>query len=99
MMRETVNLNNNLGHLFGADIEFDAARADAKTLIYNELCTPIFEKDRVLDPSKRSVFQLFENLNKGSEDNILTYKCTKKPHATMVEKKFIPLYLEHLAVW
>ena len=83
-------------HLFVVDIEFNIVKANAKTLMYNEIYTPIFEKKKNIDPSERSVFHLSETLRTGTEDHLLYFKNNKKTHATMSEKEFIPLYLEHL---
>ena len=78
MMLETIDPDDKLEHLFKIDIEFDEARANPKTLMYNELYTPIFKKDNVLDPIERFVFQLYEALRKDSTGNILSYKYNKK---------------------
>ena len=51
-MFKTVDLDDKIVHLFVVDIDFEA---DAKTRMYNELHTPIFKKDKVLDPNKRPV--------------------------------------------
>lgn len=45
MLFEAVDLDNKIGHLFVVDIELNAAEANAKLLLFNEIYTPIFEKD------------------------------------------------------
>ena len=73
--------------------ELNAAKANAKTLMYNEIYTQILDKEKTIDPSERSLFQLSEILRRGSENQLLSFESNKKTHATM--QKFIPLYLEH----
>ena len=85
-MLETVDLDGKIGHLFANNISLNYAHTDSKTLKYNEICCPIFEK--TIDASERSVFQLSETLRKnGLNSNPRNYLCTKnKTHATMLEK-------------
>lgn len=49
MLLETLDLDNQIGHLFVVDIEFNAVEATAKTLRYNQIYTPVFEKDKIVD--------------------------------------------------
>ena len=67
LLLKALDLDNKLGHLFVVDIDFNAAEADTGTFMDIEVYTPIFEK-KVIDPTKRSVFQLSEtprkNINK-----------------------------------
>ena len=65
-MLETVSLHNKTGHLFVVYTEFNEARADAKNFMCKELYTPIFQKDKVLDPNKRH-----QTLRKGTKSQIL----------------------------
>ena len=44
MLLETLDLDNQIGHLFVVDIELTA-----KTLRYNQIYTPVFEKDKIVD--------------------------------------------------
>ena len=53
---ETVNIDDKIGHLFVVDIRFDAEKVNAKTLMYNEFYTPIFEKRKTSDNLERSIF-------------------------------------------
>ena len=55
---------------------------------------------------QRSVLQLMTGISRNRDrDNITNFKCNAKTHVSMDEKKFIPLYAEHLhflvarAVW
>ena len=54
-------------------------------------------KAKIIDPCERSVFQLLEQYVEGSNNNPLAYYATAKAHATMLQKRFLPMYLEHLA--
>ena len=40
---------------------------------------------------------MLEQYKKGDNDNPLAYHATLNAHATMLKKRFIPMYLEHLA--
>ena len=53
-------LEDSIGHLFAVDIEFDHNNANAKQRVYNEICPSIKEKQTVIDPRERSVYQLLE---------------------------------------
>ena len=65
-------------------------------MAYNEIYPPIIEKHKIIDPCKRSVFQLLEQY-KERERGTLGYKSTSKVHAIMLKKLFLPMYLEELA--
>ena len=66
-------------------------------MLFNEIYTPIFEKEKVTEPQHRSVLQLMSIINRNEEKDI-TRKMTAsaKTHATLEEKKIIPLYAEHI---
>ena len=68
-----------------------------KKTVYNEIYPPIIEKQKIIDPCERSVFQLLEQYIEGSNNNPLAYYATAKAHATMLQKRFLPMYLKHLA--
>ena len=53
-------LEDSIGHLFAVDIKFDYNNASAKQRVYNEICPSIKEKQTVVDPRERSVYQLLE---------------------------------------
>ena len=38
-------------------------RPQKKQLVYNEIYPPIIEKQKIIDPCERSVFQLLEQLH------------------------------------
>ena len=87
MLLQHVDLDDKNRHLFNVDIRFNKEEATPKQHMYNEIYCPIFEKKKILDVTERSVFLLRETFQDGDK----SYVCTKKIHATMLEKKFIPL--------
>ena len=74
---ETVDFKDLIGHLYIVDIEFDYENATEKMMAYNEIYPPITEKHKIIDPCKRSVFQLLEQY-KERERGALSYKSTCK---------------------
>lgn len=77
-------------------IFFRPEKGSERELLFNELYKPIFDKEKVLDPSKRSVFQLLERIRKRKNGLDLNFYKYKKTYPTMEKKFFIPLYLEHI---
>ena len=65
---ETVSLEDDIGHLYIVDIEFDKENASEKTFAYNEIYPPIIEKQKAINPSERSTFPLLEQFVKGEKD-------------------------------
>ena len=96
ILLETVDLDDNIGHLFVIDIGFDYENATSKQMMYNEISPPIIDKQKKLDATERSVFQLCEKYLETDDNKPKSYKGTKKSHATLIPKTFIPLYLEDL---
>ena len=68
----------------------------AKKLLFNEIYTRIFEKNKVFSSNERSVFQLLDAVRLNNKGWLNSYKATAKTHSTMSKKNFIPLYAEHL---
>ena len=62
---------------------FDLKNTSKKHLVYSEICPPIVEKKKIIDPCERSVFQLLEQHEEGDSDNPIAYRPAKKAHATM----------------
>ena len=98
ILLKKVNFEDEIGHLYVVDIIFDSKNATKEQLVYNKIYPPIIEKRKIIDPCERSVFQLLEQYKKNDSDNPVPYRATRKAHATMLEKHFIPLYLEHLSL-
>ena len=84
---EIVSFEDTTGHLFVVDIEFDIKNATEGEFAYNEIYPPIVDKQRIIDPCERSVYQLLEQYNEG-EKGPTFYKSTSKAHATMLKKNF-----------
>ena len=96
MILQGISDNDKIGHLFIVDIEFDYKNATEKQLFFNEIYTPIFEKNKVLSASERSVFQFLDAMWLNDKGVMNSYKTTVKTHATMDGKITIPLYAKHL---
>ena len=86
---------DKIGHLFIVDIKF--FNENEKTLSFNETYIPISEKEKIIEPHYRSVLQLMSIINRNDEKDITRQmKASTKTHATLDQKKFIPLYAEHV---
>ena len=94
---EKVSLEDEIGHLYIVDIMFDVDKATKKQLVYNEIYSQIIERQKIIDHCERSVFQLLEQYVEGSNSNPLAYRATAKAHSAMLQKRFLPMYLEDLA--
>ena len=63
-----------------------------KTLLFNELHPPIFEKDKKVDPYERSTLELLSVAVRNEEKNtIKSFPYISKTHSTLKEKNFIVL--------
>ena len=89
-----VTLEDKLGRLFVVDIVFD--KINEKTLLFNELYPPIFEKNKKIESHERSCTQIMCVLNMTSKGKMSTLQQTSKTQATLKRKIFIPLYAEDL---
>ena len=56
-MLESINLDDEIGHLFVVDIEFDEKNTTERQLLCNEIFPPITEKQIILESNERSLFQ------------------------------------------
>ena len=81
-----------------ADIEF--ADVNKKTLIFNEMYPPIFEKNKKVDPYEKSCNQIMSRAQikkrKNKEDQLFSLSFNSKTHFTLKKKIFILLYAEDL---
>ena len=99
-----ISHENAIGHLFIVDIKFN--EINEKTLSFNEVYPPIFEKAKSkktnkqtkrLEPYERSSLQLLSIAVRGEEkDRLNSFLYNSKTHSTLKEKKFILLYVEDL---
>ena len=97
LLLKRVSLDDPVGHLFAVDISVDYEKATPKQRLYNEIYPSITEKQKIIDIAERSVFQLIEQYNEAGDGEPRSYRATKKAHVTLFQKRFQPLYLEHLS--
>ena len=69
LLLKTVDLNDEIGHLFVVDIEFDEKRAAEREYMYNEILTPVTEKQKILEANEQSLYQLLELFDKTNVDS------------------------------
>ena len=62
---QKVSFEDTVGHLYIVDIEFNTRNGTEREFAYNEIYPPIIEKQRTIDPCKRSVYQLLEQFVRG----------------------------------
>ena len=80
---------DKMGHLFIVDINFHDT--NPKTMPFNEICTPIYEKNKIVQAYERSVLQLMSVLNRNEDKDIINnFKCNAKAHSTMTATGFEP---------
>ena len=96
LLMEEVSRDDPKGHLFVVDIEFDNENAMPRQIMYNEIFPPVVEKSKVLEPNERSVFQLLVLYAETEKGVPKSYKLLPQSHATLLPKRYIPLYLEEL---
>ena len=53
---ESVSFEDTVGHLYVANIKFDFKNVTEREFAYNQIYPPIIEKQRIIDPCKRSAF-------------------------------------------
>ena len=87
-------MDDKLGHLFVVDTLFD--KVNEKTLLFNELYPPIFEKNKKIEPYEQSCAQIMCIQQVNDKGKILSLKQTTQRHATLKKKIFVPLYAEDL---
>ena len=95
ILKESIDLTDKIGHLFVVHTFFDPKNAEKKQLFYNEIFTPVIEKQKNLAAYERSLYQLLELFDK-TKEKPKSYRCTPKSHANLFPKTFILLYLEDL---
>ena len=59
---DNLSHDDNIDHLFIVDVKFHDV--NPKTLLFNELYPPIFEKDKKMEPFERSTFQILSTIVK-----------------------------------
>ena len=67
-------------------ITFDHTIATENQIVYNKIYPPIIEKQKIIDPCERSVYQLIEEYAATEKGIPRTYRATKKAQATLFKK-------------
>ena len=93
---DSVSFADTIGHLYIVDIEFDFKNATEREFAHNEVYPPIIEKQRIIDPCERSVFQLLDKFVTGENNAAKAYRSTAKVHANLLKNFFLPMYLKDL---
>ena len=96
LFMEKVSLDDPIAHLFVVDIEFDHEKATECQIMHNEIFPPLTDKQTVVLPNERSVFQLLELYSEDHKRMPKSYKTTSKCHSTLLPKRCVPIYLEEL---
>ena len=92
---DCISHDDKIGDLFTVDITFH--NINEKTLLFNKIYPPIFQKNKKIDPYERSTLQLTSVMIRDEEkDKINTFAYNSKTHSTLKEKKIISLYAEDL---
>ena len=91
----SISHEDNIGHIFAVDIKLH--NINEKTLLFNEIYLPIFEKNKKIDPFERSTLQIMSIIVRDEEkEKISSFPYNSKTHSTLKEKKFVTLYSEDL---
>ena len=92
---DSISHEGTIGHLFIVGIKFH--NKNLKTMLFNKIYPPVFEKNKTVLDHERPTVQIMSVLNRNVERDIInSFKCSSKTHSTLDDKKFIPLYVEHL---
>ena len=85
------SLEDKIRHIFLVDIEF--SDINPKTLLFNEIYPPIFEKNKKIPPHLRSCSQIMSRAQKknkkNKEEEIYSLPFNSKTHATLNKKIFV----------
>lgn len=83
---DSISHEDDIGHLFAIDIKFHDI--NKKTLLFNELYPPIFEKNKKIDPYEQSMLQLMSIAVRNEEkDKLNSFPYSFKTRSTLKEKK------------
>ena len=71
-----------------------------KTLLFNEIYPPIFEKNKKMEPQERSPFQPMSIMVRNEDkDKINSFPYTSRTHSTLKDERFIPFCAGDLHFW
>ena len=83
---DSISHEDDIGLLFAVDIKFHDI--NEKTLLFNELYPPIFEKNKKIDPYEQSMLQLMSIAVRNEEkDKLNSFPYSFKTRSTLKEKK------------
>ena len=92
---KSITLEDKIGHIFTVDIEF--SNIIPKTLLFNEIFPPVFEKNKKIPPHLRSCSQIMSRAQKeDNKDEIKSLPFNSKTHSTLNKNIFVNLYAEGL---
>ena len=95
ILLDKISHEDTIGHLLIVDIKFH--NINEKTLLFNEIYPSIFEKNKKMERFERSTVQLMNILVRNEEKNTInSVRYTSKTHSTLKDKKYVPLYAQHL---
>ena len=90
---DKISHDGNIRHLFMVDIKFH--NINPKTLLFNEVFPPIFEKKKKKEPYERSTLQLMSIMVRNEEkDKINSFLYMSKTHSTLKENNSFPSMLK-----
>ena len=85
---DKISHDDNIGHLFMVDIKFN--NVTPKTLLFNQIYSPIFEKNKKMDLYELSALELMSIVvSNEDKEKINSLLYTSKTHSTLKEKMFI----------
>ena len=99
-LSKSITLEDKIGHMFTVDIEF--SDQNPKTLLFNEIYPPIFEKNKKDPPHLRSYSQIMSRVQRKKDEKgnikneLASLPFNSKTHATLNKKIFVNLYTEDL---
>ena len=68
-------------------------------MLFNEIYTLIFEKNKVIQAHQRPVLQLMSVLNRNKDKDLINnFKSNAKTHATLDEKNLFP-YTQNISIF
>ena len=92
---KNVTLEDKIGHIFTLDIDF--SDVNEKTLLFNEIYPPIFEKKKKISPYERSTCQIMSRAQREKgKDEISALPFNSKTHSTLKKNTFVNIYAEDL---
>ena len=92
---KSITLEDKIGHIFTVSIKF--SDINPKTLLFNEIYPPIFQKNKKISPHLCSCSQIMSRAQKKKgKKEIASLPFNSKTHATLNKKIFVNLYAEDL---